>query len=280
MTAKDLDACMFCGSADYRLVHQYTKPPVLETTFESASKQAYLRDLFSCTGCGHFYSHHEMSMSDLYGGEYADSNYPGDKLRETFERIIALPSDKSDNAARVSRICTYAEPRLASAGLQNSIIDIGSGLAVFPWGMKQESWEVSALDPDPRQARHARDIVGVDCLEGDFMKVDPPKRYSVVTFNKVLEHVDDPIGMLVRTKEFLSPGGLCYVELPDGEAAIHDETGPEREEFLIDHPHVFSAASMALLAMKAGFRVDELRRIREPSTKYTMYMFVSLATSV
>ncbi len=275
MTAEHMDACMFCGSTTYRLVHQYTKPPVLETTFASASGEAYHRNLFSCTGCGHFYSHHDMALSDLYGGEYADSNYPGDKLRQTFERIISLPTDRSDNAARVLRIRAYAESRLTSAGLEHSVIDIGSGLAVFPWGMKAAGWDVSALDPDPRQAQHARDVVGIECLEGDFMQVAPTKTYAVVTFNKVLEHVDDPIGMLARTKEFLSPGGLCYVELPDAEAAIHDEMGPEREEFLIDHPHVFSAASMALLAMKAGFRVDELRRIREPSTKYTMYMFLS-----
>ena len=57
--------------------------------------------------------------------------------------------------------------------------------------------------------------------------------------------------------------------------AIRDADGPDREEFLIDHPHIFSAASMTLLAQKAGFQVNELRRIREPSGKYTIYMFLS-----
>ena len=38
-------------------------------------------------------------------------------------------------------------------------------------------------------------------------------------------------------------GDLVYVELPDAEgAALH---GPGREEFFIEHHHVFSAASTA-----------------------------------
>jgi SAM-dependent methyltransferase len=98
-------------------------------------------------------------------------------------------------------------------------------------------------------------------------------RFDAVAFNKVLEHIPDPVPMLGRTARFLREGGFVYVELPDGEAAVVD--GPGREEFFIDHHHIFSLASLALFARRAGFRVERVERIQEPSTKYTLYAFLT-----
>jgi hypothetical protein len=55
------------------------------------------------------------------------------------------------------------------------------------------------------------------------------------------------------------------------------DEGAEREEFFIEHLAVYSMASLALLARSAGLRVERAERIREPSTKYTLYAFLSLA---
>jgi hypothetical protein len=66
-----------------------------------------------------------------------------------------------------------------------------------------------------------------------------------------------------------------YVELPDGEAAAAD--GAEREEFFIEHSHVFSMSSLCLLARQAGFSADCIERVHEPSTKYTLRAFLRSA---
>jgi hypothetical protein len=60
--------------------------------------------------------------------------------------------------------------------------------------------------------------------------------------------------------------------VPDGEAAVHE--GPGREEFFIEHHHIFSAVSLALLAARAGFNVQVIERLREPSRKYTLRAFL------
>ena len=267
--------CLFCSGGEFTFVHRYNAPPAIEVNFDLAGSETYQRELWRCTGCGHFYSVHDMDLSALYNGTYADANYAGDKMRKTFDRIVSLSPKHSDNTWRVKRVKDYARPILEARGLAKTVLDVGSGLAVFPYAMKAAGWNVTALDPDPRQSAHARDVAGVNALHGDFMTLDTPERYGLLSFNKVLEHVEDPVAMLRRAHDCLLAGGICYVEMPDGEAAIGDVDGPDREEFLIDHPHIFSAASMALLALRAGFRLDELRRIREPSGKYTLYMFLS-----
>jgi hypothetical protein len=50
--------------------------------------------------------------------------------------------------------------------------------------------------------------------------------------------------------------------------------GPEREEFFVDHWHVFSATSLTVLARRAGLWLQRLERLREPSGKYTLQAFL------
>jgi hypothetical protein len=79
--------------------------------------------------------------------------------------------------------------------------------------------------------------------------------------------------MLAAAHRWLAAGGFVYLEVPDGEAAAG--AGPDREEFFIDHRHVFSPASLALLAARASFAVCAIERLREPSGKYTLRAFVT-----
>jgi len=255
-----------CASNRFVLVHRYEAPPEGEVRF-AATSGTYRRDLLRCQSCGHFVSVDEMDHDTLYAGDYVDANY-GDLegLRRAFERISGLDPSCSDNVGRVRRI-------LEVAGTSGSVLDVGSGLCVFLHRMKAAGWRCVALDPDERSCRHARETVGVDAIHGDFMAREDLGEYDLITFNKVLEHVRDPVAMLARAARFLKPDGRVYVELPDGEAAIDE--GPGREEFFVDHYHVFSMASLALLATRAGFRVETLERLREPSTKFTLRAFIS-----
>ncbi|MBA3502719.1 MAG: class I SAM-dependent methyltransferase, partial [Deltaproteobacteria bacterium] len=88
-------------------------------------------------------------------------------------------------------------------------------------------------------------------------------------------HVEDPIALLASAKSVVND--FVYVELPDGEAAAREE-GFGREEFFVEHFHVFSVASFAQLAERAGFEVDAIERLREPSSKYTLRAFLKPRT--
>jgi SAM-dependent methyltransferase len=246
------------------VVFSYDRPPKCETPFDLHGRP-YRRDYVRCRGCGHFVSQHELDLSSLYSGEYMDTTYAGDRLRATYERIMALAPERSDNVQRVERI-------VAQLGDRGRVLDIGSGLAVFPARMTAAGWQATALDPDERAVAHAREVVGVEAVRADFMQAGDLGRFDLVSFNKVLEHVEDPVAMLSRALPHLEDGGVVYVELPDAERARLD--GPEREEFCIEHLHVFSMASMCLLGTRAGMTVRAAARLTEPSTKYTLYAFL------
>jgi hypothetical protein len=268
-----LDTCL-CGGRDFRTVFDYRAPPGGEVRFAFAAGREYRRVVVRCEKCGHFISRHDMDMGALYGGAYVESTYGADGLRRTFERITALPPEKSDNAGRVARVVRFARSHFPDGARPLSVMDVGAGLCVFLHRLKRETgWRCTALDPDARAAEHARTVAGVEVICGDFMSTEVEAHYNMVTFNKVLEHVLEPVAMLRRAVAHLEADGIVYLELPDGEAAVHD--GPGREEFFIDHHHVFSPASMRILAERTGFRVLEEERLREPSGKYTLRAFLA-----
>jgi SAM-dependent methyltransferase len=260
--------CALCGAAAQRHVIDYDRPPPGETDFGIAN---YRRTMWQCEGCGHVVNRYGFDLAKtLYEGAYARATY-GDGMRQTFARIMALPTDRSDNRLRVARINAEA----AAGTTSRRLLDVGSGLGVFPAAMREAGWECTALDPDPRAIAMIRELAQVETLCGDFMQLAPEPRFDLVTFNKVLEHVPDMTGMLARARGWLAAGGMVYLELPDGEAALRDS--PDREEFFVEHYCAFSVASMALLARHSGFAVLSIERIREPSSKYTLRGFLAVA---
>jgi SAM-dependent methyltransferase len=213
-----------------------------------------------------------MEFSNLYGGAYVEATY-GDQMRETYDRILALPPERSDNSGRVACVLAFAERHFPPRERPPRLLDVGSGLAVFPARMRAAGWDCTALDPDARAAEHARTVAGVTAVSGDFGRIDRSQfgRFDAITLNKVLEHVENPVALLRVAAPLLDPAGFVYVEVPDGEAAAAE--GPGREEFFIEHHHVFSPASLAATVARAGFALVALERLREPSTKYTLRAF-------
>jgi len=265
-----------CNGAHVREVFSYDAPPEGETRFDLKDvlyKRAYDR----CGLCEHFFARHAMDLTALYSTEYVDATYGGvEGMRLRLETLQALPPDRSDNAGRVSRILEYAQNVLQVSSDPPSILDVGAGIGVFPAAIKEAGWQVTAVEPDVRTARHLREAVGVNAIAGTLYELDSERvgRFDVVTFNKVLEHVEDPVALLRKGAEFVETDGFLYAELPDVAAAAD---GSGREEFFIEHHHVFSPQSFAALADRAGLSLATIERLREPSGKWTMRAFISKA---
>lgn len=249
---------------------RYDTAPQGETTFDLCG-QTYYRSYWRCGLCGHEFSEHNMDLSGLYGGAYVEQTY-GDRLRATYDSILALAPEQSDNFGRVRRVLDFAAGHFP-AGYRPSLLDVGAGLGVFPFRMKEAGWNCSALDPDPRVGLHLAEVVGVRTVTGDFLDVrtDDLGHFDVITLNKVIEHVEDPVAMLSKAASLLNERGVLYVEVPDVAAA---NDGPGREEYFIEHHHVFSPASLAMVGNRSGLEMVSLERLREPSGKYTLSSFL------
>ena len=74
-------------------------------------------------------------------------------------------------------------------------------LGVFPYIVKLNGWQCTALDPDKKAVEHIEKFVG-NTIYGDFMTISPSSKYDIISLNKVLEHVNDPVQMLSKLMHF------------------------------------------------------------------------------
>jgi SAM-dependent methyltransferase len=270
---------LHCSCSGRHLVaaFAYDGPPAGETRFDLGGA-VYARAYDRCTECGHWFARHALDIGKLYEQAYLDATYGGPAgMRERMEQILALPPESSDNAGRVTRFLPFASARFEGNTDGRRLLDVGAGIGVFPAAMKSAGWTVVAIEPDLRTAEHLRDAVGIEVHAMPIAALDPAKvgRFDAVTFNKVLEHVEDPVELLAAAQPLLADGGFVYAEVPDAEAAAAE--GPGREEFFIEHHHVFSQSSLTQLGEQAGFSALSVERLREPSGKFTLRGFFELA---
>lgn len=266
MTGRDFP-CVFCAARDHEAVGEFDAPPPGEIDFGFAP---YHRVLWLCRGCGHVVNRHDFDLEEeVDQGIYAQATY-GAERRAFFQRVMALPPEESDNLQRVARVNRFAQRH--GWGTDRRCLDIGSGLGVFPAALATSEWQCVAHSRSAQGAEMIADLAGVETWSGDFMAMSADRRFNLVSFTRLLARIRTPIGMLAHARSFLDDGGAVYIELPDGEAAL-DVGGPEREEFFVEHFDAYSFASAALLVRKAGFRVVEQKRLREPSGKYTIAAF-------
>lgn len=259
--------CAACRCGAQQKIAEFAAPPPGENPFPY---DPYWRRLWQCQNCGHVTNEHHLDLQHLYEGTYREAAY-GDSagLRRTFERIMGLPPERSDNRQRVSRIDRYfSESRLGP----KELLDVGSGLGVFPVAMAELGWACTALDPDPLAVKFVEER-GVQGVLGGFLEAQLDTAFSLITFNKVLEHVEDMSPFLEKATELLHEDGLIYVEVPDADGALNDPDGPQREEFFLEHYCAPTPASVTLLMRRAQFRIESLETLREPSGKYTIRVF-------
>tara|TARA_Y100000589_G_C27147487_1_gene627473 strand:- start:53 stop:1270 length:1218 start_codon:yes stop_codon:yes gene_type:complete len=255
---------------DFReILFEYDKPPKGETDFNINQKE-YKRRYEKCLTCGHCFSLHDIDLESLYKESYVNSTYKG-SIHDKFKKIISLPPEKSDNQGRVKRIANFASFYKLD-NLKINLLDIGSGLGVFPYMIKKLGWNCTAIDPDNRAIDHLEKELKINSIKGDLFDLSINENFEIITLNKVLEHVYDPVKMLIKASKMLRNHGFIYLELPDAEEASKE--GKEREEFFIEHHHVFSMTSLNLMAKSAFLNPIKIERLKEPSGKYTLVAFL------
>lgn len=201
----------------------------------------------------------------------------GNQIGAKYARIMALPASRSDNAGRVARVLdACARHAMGEPGRTKVAVDVGGGTGVFLAKLLSVAgggWRGVAVEPDPLAVAHLRSLGLFDVRASRFhASLDLPEA-DLLTLNKVIEHVEDPLPMLTLAARGLAPYGLAYVEVPDALTAVHRP--PEDNILGALHRHLYEPGTLAQLLQRAGLVVLEVRRIVEPSGKLTVYAFAA-----
>ena len=110
-----------------------------------------------------------------------------------------------------------------------------------------------------------------EIIETYFENFETAERFDVVVMGFILEHVDDPLLIMSKFKDFLAPGGKIFLAVPNAEVLnrrlghlaglLPDIQTLSPNDELLGHKRYYTVDSLSSDIDRAGFNIDRLEGI-------------------
>jgi 2-polyprenyl-3-methyl-5-hydroxy-6-metoxy-1,4-benzoquinol methylase len=225
--------CLLCGSTNFVPVLEVLEPDRFERAAGIPS-EGYKRTWMECTACGLLVNAFaRRDIYYLYEKDYYSNKAEKESVEEKFKRILSLPQEKSDNHFRVERVHQYVQHFRETYGHVTGtkknvkILDVGAGTGIFLYRLLEKAphWEGVAIEPNELSCIHLRCLGKFRVIKDYFPSKEITENFDLVTLNKVLEHIPNPVIFLESVKESVTDCGLVYVEVPEGDRDLQSTFG-------------------------------------------------------
>jgi len=211
------------------------------------------RDVIDCVPCRFYHIWPHPSTNDidaLYESQYYDS------------ANLAFADQQQRDYCWGD--CAYGDRLdIVEAILQKrgKLVDVGSGAGMFMTVASRRGWACTGIEPSIQATAYSRER-GHNVIHLPFTKEvqEAVGRVDFVNMANVLEHVIDPVAMLLTARQILVPGGCLVVSVPNDfnplQTACVRAAGLGPWWVAPDH-HInyFTFPSMNLLLARSGFDV-------------------------
>lgn len=249
-----------------------------QTEFEMQQVSEESRSSLTCPGCGEGQGAPFLSAPDRFHGReqvyqlercamctlvWLKDPPPPERMGEhygpDYDRSVAAAGDLP--ARWSGRVKVIGQHRSGGA-----LLDLGCSSGGFLQAMASPSWRLHGIEMSESVARRAESASGAQVFVGDILDAPyAPASFDVVTCFHVFEHLYEPRAVLKKVAEWLKPGGLFYLMVPniDSAGAKVFKTYWYALE-LPRHLSHFSPKSLSAMAKSVGLEQDSLTTNREP----------------
>ncbi len=168
----------------------------------------------------------------------------------------------------------YPQRVMHHAGSARSLLELGLGHGYATDIFSRRFERHVVLEGSPAVIQNFRDR-HPDCraeiVETWFETFQTEERFDLIVMGFILEHVDDPLLILRRLREFLAPGGRMFVAVPNAEVLnrrlgrlaglLDDVTTLSENDHLLGHKRFYTAATLGADIAQAGCVLDRLEGI-------------------
>ena len=206
--------------------------------------------LVRCPGCSLVWLSHPPAPDEMH------LHYT-----EAYDRLISAAGQNSPGrwGFRLEAVAQYKQ--------SGALLDLGCSSGSFLQSLRSDSWELFGIEMSADSARCAEASSGAKVFVGEILDASfPPESFDVITCFDVLEHLSEPRRVMARVGEWLKPGGLFYVLVPNvdsAEARVFRSYWHGLE--LPRHLFHYSPASLKFLAQSAGLHEVSLETRRNPA---------------
>ena len=180
-----MTSCLLCRGSE-------TRPFILEGEWQ------YLR----CLNCGIVFLAPQPSEEFLHS-HYQDYLPADPQGIENWRQLMAQVFTKS------AGLIQEAVP------IPGRLLDIGCGYGFFLEEMLRRGWKVEGIEISDTGIRYAREKLGLNVSDRPLPRPDwQDNCYDVITLFYVIEHLQDPMGLLGEVRRLLRAGGLLLLRWP------------------------------------------------------------------
>ncbi|HVS21547.1 MAG TPA: class I SAM-dependent methyltransferase [Pyrinomonadaceae bacterium] len=231
--------------------------------------------LCQCQSCGLQFVSPRPTFDQMSAGVYTDS-YLSDH----------------DYAAQHNKVDSYNFARQLSnyehlLGRRGKILDVGCGNGSFLHYAQTQGWEIFGTDI---RVSPAAKRLRCPLWEGQLQETDfGSARFDVVRFNHVIEHIQNPLDALTRTRDLLKPEGILYTSVPNITGlssrlkSLQCRLGLKQHRWrhyaALHHLFFFSPQTLRLVIESAGLRVllwetPVLKKSRQHALVEVLYRYL------
>jgi len=220
--------CPACGQAD-------SKPLV------SLDRRLKRLPTSMCGHCGLLYTNPMPTDAEL-------ATYYQDYYRFDYQAATTEPKEKHlrkrriEAAQRAKQLEGLMEPGART-------LDFGCGSGEFVAAMLEAGHDAHGFEPGDTYGNYARSKYGERITVAGWQDVKFDAPFDLVSCFHVVEHLRDPVAAMHQMAEWVVPGGLVYVEVPDL-GTVHPNKGFGALHFA--HLTGFNRHNLVVAAARAG----------------------------
>jgi SAM-dependent methyltransferase len=165
---------------------------------------------------------------------------------------------------------------LAQHKQSGALLDLGCSSGAFLQSLPGKNWNLYGIEMSAESAAKAKAKTGANIFVGNILDAQfSPESFDVITCFDVFEHLYEPQRVMAKVAEWLKPGGIFYVLVPNVDSAEGRAFGSYWHGLeLPRHLFHYSPVSLKFLAESVGLRAESLETRRNPAVGTSLrYVF-------
>jgi 2-polyprenyl-3-methyl-5-hydroxy-6-metoxy-1,4-benzoquinol methylase len=162
-----------------------------------------------------------------------------------------------------------------------SLLDIGCGKGDFLQAAKEIGYNAHGIDFDCERVKTAQDKTSfdsVECIDGENCLKDYDRRFDLITFFQVLEHIATPNQFLKDVNQLLNPEGYIIFHVPNANRIFPTALGIS--DLPPHHLTRFTNYSLTQLLDKNGFKVINTFNNYYPLRLFYINAYIAMISNI
>lgn len=227
----------------------------VDNAYELYYEQGF--NIVRCAQCGLVYVNPRLTRKEREKIYASKSYYSGDGFGYR-DYVASYPSIEYLANRRLDLLEKFCK--------KGKLLDVGCAHGFFLLAARGRGWEVWGVEISKFACDYARERYGLNIINKGLEDTDfPANFFDVVTMWDVLEHFDDPSGVMMEVKRILKKSGFVFFQVPNF-SSLQSRLMRGRWKDIKPHYHLwyFTPKTISELLNSKGFSIVKVRGGKSP----------------